>query len=113
MGLNPRFNAAWADSARLPGHGVVADVVGELIDHLFEIKEVGLALAWGLLVADPKDPRTVQRVLPNGTFQVGTIRDALQKCDLVNIQLILLLRYRDFLAFFPNTRNLFPSLFHG
>ena len=63
--LGKWFDAAWAKAVRQPGGGPVQTaLINNLVDVLFDMGEVDMALAWQLLGADAKHPHTVQHVLP-------------------------------------------------
>jgi ATP-dependent Lon protease len=63
--LDKRFDGQWAAAVREPGRGPVQTaLINDLVDVLFGMGEVDLALAWQLLAADPHHPHTVQHVLP-------------------------------------------------
>jgi ATP-dependent Lon protease len=52
-------------------HGVTRTAINDLVEVLFERKQVHLALAWSFLAADPARPETIQSFLP----QVATLLD--------------------------------------
>jgi ATP-dependent Lon protease len=63
--LDKRFDGAWAAAVREPGRGPAqTSMINDLVDVLFGMGEVDLALSWQLLAADAHHPFTVQHVLP-------------------------------------------------